>query len=73
MFTNVDALKRKMTEKNVNNEDMAKALKIAQSTFYRKLNKKGENFTVGQMHRIVEILGLNLEEAVTIFLPENSQ
>lgn len=73
MFTNMDELKRKMSERNVNNEDMAKALEIDPSTFYRKLQKEGENFTVGQMHRIAEILGLNQEEVTIIFLSQVSQ
>ncbi len=73
MFTNIDELKRKMTEKEISNEEMARALEINPSTFYRKLQTAGENFTVGQMHRIVEVLGLNQEEVALIFLNVISQ
>lgn len=73
MFTNIDELKRKMAEKEISNEEMAKALNINPSTFYRKLQTAGENFTVGQMHRIVEVLGLNREEVALIFLNVISQ
>lgn len=73
MFTNIDELKRKMAEKGIGNEEMARALDINPSTFYRKLQTAGENFTVGQMHRIVEVLGLNQEEVALIFLSAISQ
>lgn len=73
MFTNIDELKRKMAEKKISNEEMAKALDINPSTLYRKLNAGGENFTVGQMHKIVEVLKLNHEEVALIFLTAISQ
>lgn len=73
MFTNMDELKQKMAERKVSNEAMARALDINPSTFYRKIQNGGENFTVGQMHRIVEVLGLSKEETALIFLPCNSQ
>lgn len=73
MYTNTEELKRKMSEKKISNEEMARALEINPSTLYRKLQSGGENFTVGQMHRIVEVLGLNHEEVALIFLANVSQ
>ena len=68
LSTNMSALRTKMAEKNISNEDMARKIGIDVSTFYRKMKSDGVNFTVGQMHKIVEELGLSNEEAASIFL-----
>lgn len=68
MSTNMDILRGKMAEKRVSVEDMAKAMGINASTFYRKMKSDGSTFTVGQMHQVVDILGLSSEEATSIFL-----
>ena len=68
MSTNMDILRGKMVERRVSPEDMAKNLNIDISTFYRKMKSEGINFTVGQMHKIVEVLNLTSEEAASIFL-----
>ena len=47
---------------------MAREIGVDPSTFYRKLKAEGINFTVGQMHKIVEVLHLSREEAASIFL-----
>ena len=65
---NMELLHGKMREKNISNEDMAVQIGVDASTFYRKIKANGVNFTVGQMHKIVEILRLTKEEAVSIFL-----
>lgn len=68
MSTNMEALRTKMSSLNISNEDMAKQIGVDASTFYRKMKSDGLNFTVGQMHKIVEVLSLTSEEAATIFL-----
>ena len=68
MSINMELLHGKMREKNISNEDMAVQIGVDASTFYRKIKANGVNFTVGQMHKIVEILRLTKEEAVSIFL-----
>ena len=68
MSTNMDMLRDKMAEKNISNEAMAKEIGIDASTFYRKMKSCGTNFTVGQMHKIVEVLELSSKEAALIFL-----
>lgn len=73
MSTNIALLRRKMSDRNISNEEMAKRLGIDASTFYRKLKSEGTNFTVGQMHVIVDVLQLTPEEASAIFLWTNSQ
>lgn len=68
MSANMDMLRERMNELNINNEDMAKKIGIDASTFYRKIKTGGINFTVGQVHSIVEVLNLTKEEALSIFL-----
>lgn len=68
MSTNMDVLRGKMAEKRISQEELARKIGIDSSTFYRKMKSKGTNFTVGQMHKIVEVLNLSNEEAASIFL-----
>lgn len=68
LSTNMDILKRKMAEHKMSPEDMAREIGVDPSTFYRKIKTEGVNFTVGQIHRIVDILHLTKEEATSIFL-----
>lgn len=64
----MDVLRGKMAEKKVSAEDMAKAMGIDASTFYRKMKSDGLTFTVGQMHQVVNVLKLSPDEATKIFL-----
>lgn len=73
MSTNMDVLRGKMTERRVTHEEMAKLIGVDASTFYRKMKSEGTSFTVGQIHKIVEVLRLTPDEATSIFLRKNSQ
>lgn len=73
MQTNMDRLRGKMAERKVGKEDLANKIGVDASTLYRKMKDDGVSFTVGQMHKIVEVLGLTCEEATSIFLFQNSQ
>ena len=64
----MDILRGKMLEKHMNVEEIAREIGIDTSTFYRKLKSDGMSFTVGQMHKIAEVLKLTPEEASSIFL-----
>ena len=68
MSTNMDILRSKMAELKLSPEDMAREIGVDASTFYRKIKTEGVNFTVGQMHKIVDVLKLTREEAASIFL-----
>lgn len=72
MSTNIKLLRDKMANKNISTEDLAKEMGIDASTLYRKMKSEGTNFTVGQMHSIVDALQLTSEEAAAIFLWNNS-
>lgn len=72
MSTNMDRLKEKMSERNISHEELAQKLGIDVSTLYRKLKSDGMTFTVGQLHIIVDVLGLSDDDAASIFLWSNS-
>ena len=66
--TNMEVLRSKMNERNVSIEALSQKIGVDPSTFYRKLKSGGAAFTVGQMHRIAEVLMLTHDEAISIFL-----
>lgn len=68
MKTDIDKLKCKLAERETSIQQVSKALGIDKSTFYRKVNSKGLNFTIGEVHKIVETIPLTTNEAVDIFL-----
>lgn len=68
MSTNLNILRGKMVEKGINTETLSRKIGINPCTFYRKMKSNGESFTVGQIHKIVEVLQLTPEEAASIFL-----
>ena len=68
MQTNMDLLRGKMAERKIGKEELAQRIGVDASTFYRKMKDEGISFTVGQMHKIVNVLSLTHEEATAIFL-----
>lgn len=73
MTVNIEMLQKAMNEKKVTIDKLAGELHVDKSTIYRKLKTNGESFTVGEMHKIVEVLGLSPTAASHIFLFSNSQ
>lgn len=68
MTVDVDSLKAKIREKGLTVAVFARETGMNPSTFYRKLATNGLDFTVGQMHKAVEVLSLTKNDAVLIFL-----
>lgn len=68
MKTDMKKLRGKIAERGMNNEEVASSLGMNPSTFYRKMKANGLAFTVGQMQKMVEVLGMSTEEAKQIFL-----
>ena len=73
MSTDMGKLRARMADMKLSPEDVAREIGVNPSTFYRKIKSDGINFTVGQMHKIVDVLKLTREEAASIFLWHNSQ
>ena len=68
MHTDMAKLRGKISERSMTQEEVALKLEIDSSTFSRKMKSDGLSFTVEQMHKIVDILGLTPQEAIQIFL-----
>lgn len=68
MRVDVARLRGKIAEKGMTQEKLAHALGMDKSTLSRKMKSEALDFSVGEMHRIVEILEINRTEACEIFL-----
>ena len=68
MTVDVDKLREKIDAKGISIQEFSKEMGITPSTFYRKLETNGLHFTIGQMHKAVEVLSLSKNDAVLIFL-----
>jgi len=64
---NIQKLKGKMAESGITQEVIADAIGMSRCTFYRKMKRRGDTFTVEEMNKIVKIIPLSREEAITIF------
>lgn len=64
---NINKLKGKIVEKDMNVEALAAILGINRASLYRKLNN-GEKITIGEAAKLKEALEMNNEEAFEIFL-----
>ena len=64
---NINKLKGKIVEKEMNVEVLADKIGINRATLYRKL-ANAENITIGEALRMKDALEMSDEEAVEIFL-----
>ena len=64
----VQALKAKILSCGYNIVEFSDKVGIDRSTFYRRLDKDGNNFTIEEALRIKEVLSLTDSEAYSIFL-----
>lgn len=67
MRVDIDKLKQHMASANISIAELAKRIGIDQSTLHRKFQRRGETFTVGEMHKISEVIGISQEDAMLIF------
>lgn len=70
---NVQALKRKILDCGYNIVKFSDKVSIDRSTFYRRLEKDGNSFTIEEALRIKDVLSLTDAEAYSIFLSEKPQ
>lgn len=73
MQVDVSALKKSISEKGMTQESVAKAIGVDASTFIRKMKSEGLSFSIGQMHKLVDVLSISKDQATAIFFSENSQ
>lgn len=64
---NINKLKGKIVEREMNIETLALTIGIDRSSLYRKLNN-AEKITLGEAIRMKDVLGMSDDEACEIFL-----
>lgn len=73
MHVDINRLKGSIAASGMTQEAVARAIGVDNSTFIRKMKCQGVAFSVGQMHKLVDVLAISPEEAAHIFLCSNSQ
>ena len=68
---NILKLKGKIVENGLNNTTFAKKINLPTATFYRRLEREGRDFTIGEVERMVDVLNLSKGEAIEIFWTES--
>lgn len=66
---NIQKIKGRMVELSITGCEMARKLEMDPSTFYRKMQNNGENFTVKDLYGMQKALQLTKEQAVDFLLP----
>ena len=69
---NLPLLRAKIVERGTTQGMVAVKIGVDPSTFSRKMSTDGENFSIKEMHGMVESIPLTPEEAKEIFLFDNS-
>lgn len=69
-MVNILKLKGKIVECGTNIEELSKNIGINKSTFYRKLNSNGEEFSVREVTFMIRTLNLSLNEVNEIFFSQ---
>ena len=67
---NANALKEYMNKLEVTPVELAGELKMNVSTWYRKIGRAGDNFTVKEMNEIISFLKMPRDNAAKIFFDE---
>lgn len=65
----VEQVKRRISGAGLTVKEVASALGIDESTYYRKMANEGKTFNIDQIQALTDILGLTKQEAREIFLP----
>lgn len=67
MMVNILKLKGRIAENDMTLEEFAEAINIDNSTLWRKMKSNGDNFTIAEANRAVEVLNLSKNDAMDIF------
>ena len=69
---NIHKLKAKIKEKNMTQEELAKRIGIDSSTLSKRMNDlQGNNFTIEEATKMIEILSISGDEVTQIFFNNN--
>ena len=65
---NTAEVKKRMKDKGITGDAMAKALGMNPATYYRKMQKNGDEFSVVDLNVFKRMLEMNSQEAVDFLL-----
>lgn len=65
---NTTEVKKRMKDKGITGEAMAKALGMNPATYYRKMQKNGDEFSAVDLNVFKRMLDMNSQEAVDFLL-----
>ena len=66
-MVNVERLKNALRMRNVTIEQASEHLGVNPVTFYRRINRNGEKFTVAEVAKLAELLDMDAETMQSIF------
>lgn len=69
-MVNINKLKGKIIECGLNVTELASRIGIEKSTFYRRMNTNGKNFTIEEADLISKELNLSYSEVSAIFFSQ---
>ena len=66
-MVNIERLRTALRDRNVSVEQAAEALGVNPVTFYRRINRNGEKFTISEVDKLADLLNLDSDAVNTIF------
>lgn len=66
-MVNIERLKTELRKKNVTIESASSYIGVDPATFYRRVARRGENFTVAEVEKLAELLVLDNSSIQAIF------
>ncbi len=69
-MVNVNKLKAKMVENEINVDEISDMIGVDRATFYRRLANNGETFSIKEADMIINALNLTKDEVNSIFFSQ---
>lgn len=69
-MVNVNKLKAKMVENEINVDEISDMIGVDRATFYRRLANNGETFSIKEADMIISALNLTKDEVNSIFFSQ---
>ena len=66
-MVNIELLKSSLKSKGVTIEQAAAAININPATFYRRINRNGERFTVAEVAKLADLLDMDGKTMERVF------
>ena len=67
-MVNIERLKSAMRSKNITVEQASEHIGVNPATFYRRISREGEKFTVSEVGKLAELLDMDSSAMQDIFL-----